>query len=299
LPKAELPPPVFAWAIVPENRSDEVKLTAALAKLTDEDPAVRWEQHGDTHEIILWGQGEIHLQIAIDRLRRKYNLPMAPHLPQVPYKETIRKPVSRIHGRYKHQTGGHGQFGDVYLDIQPQPRGAGYDFQQRIVGGVVPKQYIPGVESGVREALDRGPLGFPIVDVAVTLTDGSYHSVDSSEQAFKMAAHVAMKTGIPAAQPVLLEPIDLVEVAMPSEFTAKVMQLVTGRRGQLMGYGPKDGWSGWDTMQAYLPHAEMQSLILELRSLTLGVGTFSWQHDHLQEVPDKLADRVLAQTGKG
>lgn len=299
LPKAELPPPVFAWAIVPENRSDEVKLTAALAKLTDEDPAVRWEQHGDTHEIILWGQGEIHLQIAIDRLRRKYNLPMATHLPQVPYKETIRKPVSRIHGRYKHQTGGHGQFGDVYLDIQPQPRGAGYDFQQRIVGGVVPKQYIPGVESGVREALDRGPLGFPIVDVAVTLTDGSYHSVDSSEQAFKMAAHVAMKTGIPAAQPVLLEPIDLVEVAMPSEFTAKVMQLVTGRRGQLMGYGPKDGWAGWDTMQAYLPHAEMQSLILELRSLTLGVGTFSWQHDHLQEVPDKLADRVLAQTGKG
>lgn len=295
LPRAELPPPVFAWAIVPENRSDEVKLTAALAKLTEEDPGVRWEQHGDTHEIILWGQGEIHLQIAIDRLRRKYNLPMASHLPQVPYKETIRKPVSRIHGRYKHQTGGHGQFGDVYLDIQPQPRGSGYEFQQRIVGGVVPKQYIPGVETGVREALDRGPLGFPIVDVAITLTDGSFHAVDSSEQAFKMAAQVAMKSGIPAAEPVLLEPIDLVEIAMPSEFTAKVMQLVTGRRGQLMGYGPKDGWSGWDAMQAYLPHAEIQSLILELRSLTLGVGTFSWQHDRLQEVPDKLADRVLAQ----
>jgi elongation factor G len=298
LPRAELPAPVFAWAIVPENRSDEVKLTAALGKLVEEDPAVHWEQHGDTHEVILWGQGEIHLNIAIDRLRRKYNLPMAPHLPQVPYKETIRKPVNRIHGRYKHQTGGHGQFGDVYLDIQPQPRGAGYDFHQKIVGGVVPKQYIPGVESGVRESLDRGPLGFPVVDVAITLTDGSYHSVDSSEQAFKMAAQAAMKAGIPAAEPVLLEPIDRVEIAMPSEFTAKVMQLVTGRRGQLMGYEAKDGWPGWDVMQAYLPHAEMQSLILELRSLTLGVGTFCWQHDHLQEVPDKLADRVLAKSDR-
>lgn len=298
LPRAELPAPMFAWAIVPENRSDEVKLTAALGKLVEEDPAVHWEQHGDTHEVILWGQGEIHLNIAIDRLRRKYNLPMAPHLPQVPYKETIRKPVNRIHGRYKHQTGGHGQFGDVYLDIQPQPRGAGYDFHQKIVGGVVPKQYIPGVESGVRESLDRGPLGFPVVDVAITLTDGSYHSVDSSEQAFKMAAQAAMKAGIPAAEPVLLEPIDRVEIAMPSEFTAKVMQLVTGRRGQLMGYEAKDGWPGWDVMQAYLPHAEMQSLILELRSLTLGVGTFCWQHDHLQEVPDKLADRVLAKSDR-
>jgi elongation factor G len=298
LPRAELPAPMFAWAIVPENRSDEVKLTAALGKLVEEDPAIHWEQHGDTHEVILWGQGEIHLNIAIDRLRRKYNLPMTPHLPQVPYKETIRKPVNRIHGRYKHQTGGHGQFGDVYLDIQPQPRGAGYDFHQKIVGGVVPKQYIPGVESGVRESLDRGPLGFPVVDVAITLTDGSYHSVDSSEQAFKMAAQAAMKVGIPAAEPVLLEPINRVEIAVPSEFTAKVMQLVTGRRGQLMGYEAKDGWPGWDVMQAYLPHAEMQNLILELRSLTLGVGTFCWQHDHLQEVPDKLADRVLAKSDR-
>ena len=155
LPKAEIIPPVYALAIVPEKRNDEVKLSSALAKLLEEDPSLVWEQHGDTHEIILWGQGEIHLKVALDRLRRKYNLPMVTHLPQVPYKETIRKPASSIHGRYKHQSGGHGQFGDVYLDIQPQPRGEGFNFTDKIVGGVVPKQYIPGVEVGVREYLDR------------------------------------------------------------------------------------------------------------------------------------------------
>ncbi|TAG60718.1 MAG: elongation factor G, partial [Oscillatoriales cyanobacterium] len=196
LPKAEIISPVYALAIVPEKRNDEVKLSSALAKLLEEDPSLVWEQHGDTHEVILWGQGEIHLKVALDRLRRKYNLPMVTHLPQVPYKETIRKPASSIHGRYKHQSGGHGQFGDVYLDIAPQPRGEGFNFTDKIVGGVVPKQYIPGVEVGVREYLDRGPLGFPVVDVSVTLTNGSYHSVDSSEQAFKQAARLAMQSGM-------------------------------------------------------------------------------------------------------
>ncbi|MCY7383010.1 MAG: elongation factor G, partial [Microcoleus sp. CAN_BIN18] len=195
LPKAEIISPVYALAIVPEKRNDEVKLSSALAKLLEEDPSLVWEQHGDTHEVILWGQGEIHLKVALDRLRRKYNLPMVTHLPQVPYKETIRKPASSIHGRYKHQSGGHGQFGDVYLDITPKPRGEGFTFTDKIVGGVVPKQYIPGVEVGVREYLDRGPLGFPVVDVSVTLTNGSYHSVDSSEQAFKQAARLAMQSG--------------------------------------------------------------------------------------------------------
>ncbi|MCE2661621.1 MAG: elongation factor G, partial [Microcystis sp. 53602_E8] len=186
LPRGLQLKPVFALAIAAVNRKDEVKLSSALTKLIEEDPSLYWEQHGDTKEVILWGQGEIHLQVALDRLARKYNLPMTTHLPQVPYKETI-KTSTKSHGRYKHQTGGHGAFGDVYLDIKPLARGEGFHFHESIVGGVVPKQYIPGVETGVREYLGHGPLGFPVVDIDVTLTDGSYHSVDSSEQAFKQA----------------------------------------------------------------------------------------------------------------
>ncbi|MEA5577683.1 elongation factor G [Anabaena sp. UHCC 0451] len=293
LPKAEQLESVFALAITPEKRNDEVKLSAAITKLLEEDPALNWEQHGDTHEVILWGQGEIHLQVALDRLRRKYNLPMSTHLPQVPYKETIRKSVNSVHGRYKHQSGGHGQFGDVYLDIQPLARGEGFNFKEKIVGGVVPKQYIPGVEMGVREFLIHGPLGFPMVDVAVTLTNGSYHSVDSSEQAFKQAARLAMQTGVTQAEPTLLEPILKVDVNTPSEFTSKVLQLLSGRRGQILGYEGRQDWSGWDNVSAYLPQAEMQDFIVELRSLTLGVGSFHWEQDHLQEVPEKLAERIL------
>ncbi len=294
LMKAAKIAPVYALAIAPQSRNDEVKLSSALTKLLEEDPSLAWEQHGDTHEVILWGQGEIHLQVALDRLRRKYNLPMATHLPQVPYKETIRKPISSIHGRYKHQSGGHGQFGDVYLDIEPNPRGEGFNFRDTIVGGVVPKQYIPGVEMGVREYLARGTLGFPVVDVAVTLTNGSYHSVDSSEQAFKQAARIAMQTGMAKGEPTLLEPITKIEVTTPSEFTSKVLQLVSGKRGQILGYEPISNWQGWDIVTAYLPQAENFNFIVELRSLTLGVGTFRWHYDHLQEVPEKVAERVLS-----
>ncbi|MBC6480892.1 MAG: elongation factor G [Hormoscilla sp. GM7CHS1pb] len=299
LPRAEQLPPVYAMAIAPEKRNDEVKLSSALAKLLEEDPSLYWEQHGDTHEVILWGQGEIHLKVSLERLRRKYNLPMNTHLPHIAYKETIRKPASRIHGRYKHQSGGHGQFGDVYLDIQPLSRGEGFSFSQTIVGGVVPKQYIPGVETGVREYLIRGPLGFPVVDVAVTLTDGSHHSVDSSEQAFKQAARIAMTEGMPKCQPTLLEPIAAIEVTAPSELTSKVLQLVSTRRGQILGYDAVSDWQGWDTVSAYLPQAEMQDFIIELRSGTLGVGFFNWKYDHLQPVPDKLAERVLAMNDNG
>ena len=299
LAKAEQLRPVYALAITPERHNDEVKLSSSLSKLLEEDPSLAWEQHGDTHEVILWGQGEIHLQVALDRLRRKYHLPMTTHQPQVPYKETISKTVAAVHGRYKHQSGGHGQFGDVFLDIKPLARGKGFNFDETIVGGVVPKQYIPGVEMGVREFLTHGPLGFPMVDVAVTLTNGSYHSVDSSEQAFKQAARLAMQTGVPQAKPTLLEPILRVRVTTPREFTSKVLQLLSGRRGQILGYEGKDDWQNWDHVSAYLPQAEMQNFIIELRSLTLGVGFFHWEHDHFQEVPDKLAERVLMRNGNG
>lgn len=294
LPRVKPLEPVYALAIVPEKRNDEVKLSAALSKLLEEDPSLAWEQHGDTREVILWGQGEIHLQVALDRLRCKYNLPMSTHLPQVPYKETIRKTASSVHGRYKHQSGGHGQFGDVYLDIQPLPRGEGFKFGQSIVGGVVPKQYIPGVEMGIRESLEHGPLGFPVVDVSVTLTNGSYHNVDSSEQAFKLAARQAMQMGMSECKPTLLEPIVRLQVRTPSEFTSKVLQLLSGRRGQILGYEAITNWQGWDNVTGYLPQSEMQNFIVELRSQTLGVGSFHWEYHHLQEVPDKLADRILA-----
>lgn len=299
LPRVDRLDPVFALAIRPEKRSDEVKLTGALTKLLEEDPSLFWEQHGDTHEVILWGQGEIHLQVTLDRLRRKYNLPMTTHAPQVPYKETIRKAVEKVHGRYKHQTGGHGQFGDVYLEIKPVERGTGFSFNETIVGGVVPRQYIPGVEMGVREYLAHGPLGFPVVDVAVTLKDGSYHNVDSSEQAFKQAARIAMQEGMPKCEPTLLEPIALVSISVPTEFTSAALKLVSGRRGQILGYDGKANWKGWDEVSAYLPQAEMQDLIVELRSLTLGVGSFRWEFDHLQEVPDKVKEKVLASNGNG
>ena len=298
LPKGLQLKPVFALAIAAVNRKDEVKLSSALTKLIEEDPSLYWEQHGDTKEVILWGQGEIHLQVALDRLARKYNLPMTTHLPQVPYKETI-KTSTKSHGRYKHQTGGHGAFGDVYLDIKPLARGEGFHFHESIVGGVVPKQYIPGVETGVREYLGHGPLGFPVVDIDVTLTDGSYHSVDSSEQAFKQAARLAMTEGLPKCHPVLLEPILSVTVLAPSEYTAKVLQLISGKRGQIQGFEASEEWKGWDQVTAYLPQAEMHDFIVELRSLTMGVGFFQWDEDHLQEVPDKLRDGVLAMQGNG
>ncbi len=294
LPQAPRLDPVYALAIMPAHRSDEVKLTAAITKLLEEDPSLAWEQHGDTHEVILWGQGDVHLNLAIDRLHRKYNLPMTSHLPQVPYRETIRQAVESVHGRYKHQSGGHGQFGDVYLSLQPLPRGEGFVFKETIVGGVIPRQYIPSVETGVRESLHHGPLGFPVVDVAVTLTHGSYHNVDSSDLAFKQAARLAMQEGMATGQPTLLEPIVRVEISVPNLYTASVLKLISGRRGQILGYDSKTDWSGWDLVCGYVPQAEMQTMILELRSLTMGVGFFQWSYDHLDPVPEKLTEKILA-----
>ena len=292
LPQAEALAPVYALAITPQNRKDEVKLSSALGKLLAEDPSLHWEQHGDTREVILWGQGEVHLQVALARLERKYNLPMNTNLPQIPYKETIRS-ATNSHGRYKHQSGGHGAFGDVYLDIKPLDRGKGFQFHETIVGGVVPRQYIPGVETGVREYLAHGPLGFPVVDVDVTLTDGSHHSVDSSEQAFKQAARIAMTEGMTHCSPVLLEPILEITVSVPNDFTSKALQLITGKRGQILGYDRIPNWHSWDMVTGYLPQAQMHDFIIELRSLTLGVGFFNWQVAHLQEVPDQLAQNIL------
>lgn len=286
--------PLFSVAIRAKQRSDEVKLTGALGRLTDEDPSLSFGHDPDTGEFLLWGQGEMHLLIAVDRLRNRYNMEVESTRPQVPYKETIRGSVSQ-HARHKKQSGGHGEFGDVHIDIRPLPRGTGFEFSETITGGAVPKNYFGAVETGIRDYLNRGPLGFQVVDVSTTLVDGQYHSVDSSDMAFRKAGALAMREGMPKCNPVLLEPIFNVRIAVPAEFTSRVQRIVSSRRGQILGFEAKEGWSGWDEVAVQLPQSEMHGLIVELRSSTLGVGTFEWEFDHLQELVGKLADDVIAQ----
>ena len=284
---------VYGFAISVADRKDEVKLTSAVQKLVEEDPSYQLDHNHDTHELVLWGQGEMHLRVGLERLANKYGVPAQFKPRQIAYRETIRKPVS-IRGRHKKQSGGHGQYGDVVVEISPLSRGEGFVFTDTISGGVVPKQYIPAVEAGVRDWMGRGPLGFPVVDFAVNLTDGSYHDVDSSEIAFKTAARVAMSEGVPQCGSVLLEPIVAVDIHVPSDATPRVNQIVSGHRGQLLGFDVRDGWPGWDTVKAHMPEAEIASLIIELRSATAGVGTFSYVFDHMSELTGRAAETVVA-----
>ena len=284
---------VYGLAISVSDRKDEVKLTSAIAKLIEEDPSLALDHNQDTHEMVLWGQGEMHLRVALERLQGKFGVHAQSKPRRIAYKETIRKPL-QIRGRHKKQSGGHGQFGDVVVEISPQPRGTGFVFTDTITGGVVPKQYIPAVEAGVRDWMGHGPLGFQVVDFGVNLTDGSYHDVDSSEMAFKTAARIAMSEGMPQCSPVLLEPIVLVEIHVPSDATSRINQIVSGHRGQLLGYDGRDGWPGWDTVKAHMPESEIGSLIIELRSATAGVGTFTYAHDHMAELVGRTADQVVA-----
>ena len=286
--------PVFSLAVAPLNRQDEVKLTSSIAKLIEEDASLALEHNEATHQMLLWGQGEIHLRLTTERLKSKFNVDVEVSPPMTAYKETIRKGIEQ-HARFKRQTGGHGQFGDVQVEIKPLPRGQGFEFINNIVGGAIPRNYIPAVEHGVKDYLETGPLGFPVVDVSVRLFDGQFHSVDSSDMAFKTAGRMAMSEGMPKCQPVLLEPIYEVTISVPSDFTNKIHGLVSGRRGQILGFETKENWPGWDDLKCYLPQSEIHDLVVELRSLTLGVGSFSWRYDHLQELTGKLAERVIAE----
>jgi elongation factor G len=293
LPRPPLPKPVYSLTVAAEKRTDDVKLSGAIQKVIEEDPTLQLRHSEDGHELVLWGQGDIHLQIALDRLRTKYSLPATTKRPQVGYRETIRRPVAQ-HARFKRQSGGHGQFADIEIEVKPLPRGSGHAFTNSVVGGAIPKNYIPAVEDGVNEYLVRGPLGFPVVDVAVTLVTGQFHAVDSSDQAFKTCGRMAMSEAMPKCDPVLLEPIHHVEISVPNAFTSKVQRLISGRRGQILGYDAKDGWTGWDTVSANLPQSELHDLIMELRSITLGVGTYTERFDRLQELTGKLAEKVMA-----
>ncbi|QND56238.1 elongation factor G [Mesorhizobium huakuii] len=293
----EPPQPVFAFALRPKERKDEVKMSAAIQRLAEEDPSLSLRHNQDSAETVLSGHGEMHLRVVRERLEGKNQIPVEGHAPAVPYRETIRKPAQQ-RGRHKKQSGGHGQFGDVVIEIKPLPRGSGFQFTDTITGGVVPKTYIQSVETGVRDYLKSGPLGFPVVDVAVNLSDGSYHAVDSSDMAFQMAAKLAMKEGMAACSPVLLEPVMKVEIVTPSDATSKIIALIPQRRGQILGYDARPDWPGWDVVEATMPQAEIGDLIIELRSATAGVASYRAAFDHMAELTGRLADEAMNANGK-
>ncbi len=286
------PEAVCGTAIVMKDRKDEVKLSTALMKLCEEDPSLTVLHDAETHQMQVLGHGEMHLRVALERLSRKYDLVVGRQPLQIPYRETIRASTT-VRGRHKKQSGGHGQFGDVVIEIVPLPRGSGFKFDDRIVGGVVPRQYISATEIGVRDYLQTGPLGCPVVDVAVTLIDGSTHSVDSSDMAFRQAGRIAMAEGLPKCQPILLEPIMAVEIAVPNDATPRANSLIAQRRGQIVGFDARPGWQGWDVVEARIPAAEMNDLIVELRSATTGVGTFIAKLSHYSELTGRLADKAV------
>jgi elongation factor G len=285
--------PVLAMAIAATDRKDDVKLGQALLRLNEEDPSLTMVQNTRTHDIVLWGQGEMHLRVALERLSDRFGVNVRSQPPAIGYQETIRKSIIQ-RGRHKKQSGGHGQFGDVVIEIKPMPRGTGFEFHEKVVGGAVPRNYIGAVEEGVVDGLQRGPLGFPVIDLQVTLTDGSYHSVDSSDLAFRTAARIGVSEGLPQCQPVLLEPIHVVEIVCPTEATAKINAILSGRRGQILGFDTRDGWQGWDRVRAMMPEAEIGELIVELRSATAGAGSFTRQFDHMAEVTGRAADQIIA-----
>jgi elongation factor G len=286
-------PPVLAIAVSAKERKDDVKLGQALTRLLEEDPSLTVVHNPEAHEVVMWGQGEMHLRVATERLADRFGVPIVTRKPTVGYRETIKKGIVQ-RGRHKKQSGGHGQFGDVVLDIKPLPRGAGFVFTEEIKGGVVPRNYIPSVEEGVIDALKHGPLGFPVVDVAVKLIDGSYHTVDSSDMAFRIAGRLGLVEGLPQCNPVLLEPIHQVEIVCPSEATAKMNALMAGRRGQILGFDTRAGWDGWDVVRVQMPEAEVGELIVEVRSATAGVGSFTAKFDHMAELTGRNAEQIVA-----
>jgi elongation factor G len=295
-PDIDVPYPArnCAFAIEPADRKDDVKLSGALHKLLEEDPSLLLEQDEASHEMRLRGINDEHLNTVLARLKRRYGVEVKSKAPTIGYRESIRKPVTQK-GRHKKQSGGHGQFGDVIIEVKPLPRGSGFQFSEKISGGAIPKQWFPAVEEGVRDAMVKGPLGFPVVDVSVTLVDGSYHSVDSSELAFRLAGRLAMAEALVAASPHLLEPMHKVSVVCPSNAASRVSSAVASRRGQMLGMGPRDGWAGWDRIDAIIPEAELSGLEAELRSQSQGLASYEAEFDHLAELNGPLADKVVQQ----
>lgn len=295
LPSITFPKPVFSVAITPKTKTDLDKMGTALNRLVEEDPTLRVEREPGTGETILSGMGDSHVDIATRRLKQKFGVEVLTSKPKVPYRETITKKVE-VQGRHKKQTGGRGQFGDVFIRFEPLPRGAGFEFADEIFGGAVPKQFIPAVEKGLREIMQKGVLaGYPTVDFKATLYDGSYHPVDSQEIAFRLAAHLAFKKGIPQAGPVLLEPIMNVTITVPEEYMGDVLGDLNTKRARVQGMEQQRGNS---VITAQVPLAEMQRYATDLRSMTQGRGIFSMEFSHYEEVPSHLAEGIIAEARK-
>jgi elongation factor G len=288
----EYPARNAAIAITTRDRKDDVKLSTALHRLCEEDPALEWTQDDASHETILKGINDEHLAVVLGRLQRRYGVAVDSRPPHIAYRESIRKPAN-MRGRHKKQSGGHGQYGDCVIEIRPLARGEGFLFEDKITGGVIPKQYIPAVEMGVRDAMGRGPLGFPVVDVAVKLTDGSFHAVDSSELAFRIAGRMAMGDALAQAAPYLLEPICKVSVDTPAGTASKAGSVLSSRRGQILGLTPHPDWARWERVEALLPESALHGLDAELRSLSQGLASFTAEFDHLAELAGKQADDVV------
>ncbi|HEX9126680.1 MAG TPA: elongation factor G, partial [Methylomirabilota bacterium] len=291
LPGIAFPEPSISFAIQPKTRGDEDKISTALHRMTEEDPTLHHHFDPETKQLLVSGMGQLHVETVVERMKRKYNVEVSLLPPRIPYKETV-KGRSEVQGKYKKQTGGRGQYGDVWLKVEPLQRGGGFEFVDDIFGGSVPRNFIPSVEKGVRDCMKRGIYaGFPIVDLRVSLYDGSYHDVDSSDMAFQIAASMGLQKGFMEAHPVLLEPIMNIEVTAPSDHAGDVIGDLNGRRGRIIGMEP-DGEVV--SVRAQAPMSEMLTYESTLRSMTGGRGTYSMEASHYEEVPAHLAEKVVA-----
>jgi len=293
--KVQPPPAVMSFAIEPKTRGDEEKIVSSILRLSEEDPTLTFVRSDETKEMILSGMGQVHIEVNVEKMKRKFGVDVNLKQPKVPYLETI-KGKTNVQGRYKKQSGGRGQFGDCWIDIEPLPRGSGFEFADKIVGGVIPQQYRPAVEKGIVEAMADGVIaGYPVVDLKVSLVDGSYHTVDSSEMAFKIAGSMAFKKGIMACQPILLEPIVNIEIEIPDEYMGDVIGDLNSRRGKVLGMDSK---GSHQIVKAQVPLAEILKYAPDLTSMTSGRGTFTYSHSHYEEVPAHLAEKIIAESKK-
>ena len=294
LESIDFPDPVIDVAVEPKTKADQDKLTQALQRLAEEDPTFRVRTNEETGQTIIAGMGELHLEIIVDRLMREFKVDANIGRPQVAYRETIRRKVENVRGRFVRQSGGRGQFGDVVINLEPNAQGGGYEFENKIVGGKIPREYISSVDAGIREATEAGVLaGFPVVDVKITLVDGSYHDVDSSEMAFKVAGSMAFKDGARKAQPALLEPVMAVEVVTPEDYMGDVIGNINSRRGQIEGMEPR---GNAQVIRARVPLAEMFGYATDLRTMSQGRATYTMQFLHYAEVPQSIAEKLIEST---
>ncbi|HHV80413.1 MAG: elongation factor G [Dictyoglomi bacterium] len=291
----EFPQPQYSVAVIPKSKGDEEKLGNALSRLQEEDPTFVSYYNAETHQTIVSGLGDLHVEVILERLKRKFGVEVETDLPKIPYRETVTTKV-KVQGRYKRQTGGRGQYGDCWIEIEPLPRGGGYEFVDKIFGGAIPKNYIPSVEKGIKEAMEEGVLaGYPLVDVRVSLVDGSYHPVDSSDMAFKIAGSMALKKGAAEANPVLLEPIMYIEVTVPEEFMGDCIADLNSKRARILGMEPQ---GKYQIIKAHVPMAEILRYSIDLKSITQGRGRYKVEFSHYDVVPSKIAEEIIAANKK-